>query len=69
VEAAAKIRIVAPNAKLLFLTQHESPDFVDAALRAGALGYVLKVDAGSELLEAAMAVIRGEQYISSRIRR
>jgi nitrogen-specific signal transduction histidine kinase/ActR/RegA family two-component response regulator len=69
VEAAAKIRIVAPNAKLLFLTQHESPDFVDAALRAGALGYVLKVDAGSELLEAAMAVIRGEQYISSGIRR
>ena len=69
VEAAAKIRTVAPNAKLLFLTQHDSPDFVRAALRAGALGYVLKVDVGSELLQAAMAVVRGEQYLSSGIRR
>jgi DNA-binding NarL/FixJ family response regulator len=69
VEAAAKIRIVAPNAKLLFLSQHDSPDFVEAALRAGALGYVLKVDAASELLQAAMAIVRGEQYISSGVRR
>jgi nitrogen-specific signal transduction histidine kinase/ActR/RegA family two-component response regulator len=69
VEAAAKIRAVAPNAKLMFLTQYDSPDFVRAALRAGALGYVLKVDAGSELLQAAMAVVRGEQYLSSGIRR
>jgi nitrogen-specific signal transduction histidine kinase/ActR/RegA family two-component response regulator len=69
VEAAAKIRAVAPNAKLMFLTQYDSPDFIRAALRAGALGYVLKVDAGSELLQAAMAVVRGEQYLSSGIRR
>jgi DNA-binding NarL/FixJ family response regulator len=69
VEAAAKIRAVAPNAKLIFLTQHDSPDFVSAAMRAGALGYVLKVDVGSELLQAAMAVVRGEQYLSSGIRR
>lgn len=69
VEAAAKIRAVAPNAKLIFLTQHDSPDFVNAALRTGALGYVLKVDAGSELLQAAMAVVRGEQYLSAGIRR
>ena len=53
VEAAAKIHAVAPNAKLMFLTQHDSPDFVRAALRAGALGYVLKLDVGSELLQAA----------------
>ena len=69
VEAAARIRALAPNAKLVFLTQHESPDFVAAAMRAGAAGYVLKVDAGSELLQAAMAVLRGEQYLSSAIRR
>ena len=65
VEAASKMRTAAPNAKILFLTQHDSPDFVRAALRAGASGYVLKVDVGSELLQAAMAVLRGEQYLSS----
>jgi CheY-like chemotaxis protein len=69
VEATAKIRSRVPNAKILFLTQHESSDFVEAALRAGALGYVLKVDAGKELLQAAIAVSRGEQYISSGVRR
>lgn len=68
VEAAAKIRTVAPDAKLLFLTQHESRDFVEAAMRAGAAGYVLKMDVGSELLQASLAVLRGEQYLSSGIR-
>ena len=69
VEAAARMRTVAPTARTLFLTQHDSPDFVRAALRAGALGYVLKVDAGSELLQAAMAILRGEQYLSSGVPR
>ncbi|NWG75423.1 MAG: response regulator [Rubrivivax sp.] len=69
VEAAARIRTLVPNAKLVFLTQHESPDFVLAAKRAGAAGYVLKVDAGSELLPAVKAVLRGEHYLSSTIRR
>ncbi len=69
VEAAARIHTIAPNAKVVFLTQHDSPDFVMAAMRAGALGYVLKVDAGNELLQAAMAAFRGEQYLSSGIRR
>jgi CheY-like chemotaxis protein len=68
VEATTRIRKVAPRAKVLFLTQHDSPDFVDAALRAGALGYVLKVDVGSELVQAATAVLKGEQYLSSGVR-
>jgi DNA-binding NarL/FixJ family response regulator len=69
VEAAARIRTEAPNTKILFLTQHDSPDFVRSALTAGAMGYVLKVDVGSELLQAVMAVFRGEQYLSSSVRR
>jgi len=68
VEAAARMRTVAPNAKILFLTQHDSPDFVEAALGVGAQAYVLKVDVGSELLQAVLAVFRGEQYLSSSVR-
>ena len=68
-ETAVRMHIVAPNAKMLFLTQHDSPDFVRAALRAGALGYVLKLDAGNELLQAVKAVLRGGQYISASVRR
>jgi len=69
VEAASRIRELASNARILFLSQYDSPDFVEAALRAGAQGYVLKIDAGTELLEAAKAILRGEQYTSSGIRR
>jgi signal transduction histidine kinase/CheY-like chemotaxis protein len=68
VEAAARMRKVAPKAKTLLLTQHDSPDFVEAALRAGAMGYVLKVDVGRELLRAATVVLGGEQYLSSGVR-
>lgn len=69
VEAASKIRMANPNAKILFLSHHDSPDLIGAALRAGAQGYVLKLDVGSELMHAVKAVLRGEQYISSGVRR
>jgi CheY-like chemotaxis protein len=69
VEAAARIRGVAPNAKIVFLTQYDSPDFVRAALKTGALGYVLKVDAASELLSASRAVLRGNVYLSAGLQR
>jgi signal transduction histidine kinase/CheY-like chemotaxis protein len=67
-EVAGRMQTIAPGCRLLFLTQYDSPDFVRAALRAGALGYILKTDAGSELLPGAMAVLRGDQYLSSGIR-
>ncbi len=69
IEVAGRIRTIAPNSKILFLTQYDSPDFVRAALKVGALGYILKVDVGSELLSAAAAVLRGDQYLSAGIRR
>jgi DNA-binding NarL/FixJ family response regulator len=56
------------SSKIIFLTQEPSAEVVEEALRAGAHGYVLKVDAGSELLAAMEAVRRGERYVSRRLR-
>ena len=39
---------------------------VQAALATGASGYVVKTDAGSELLTAVNAVLRGEQFVGRR---
>jgi len=64
IEAAAQIRVVAPNSKIVFLTAHSSSDIVHAALRTGALGYVLKEDAISELLPALKSVMSERQYLS-----
>lgn len=68
IEAARRIRQVAPSAKIIFLTQHADMDTARAALSTGAEGYVLKVDAGSELLPAIQAVLRGENFLSERLK-
>jgi len=69
IEAASRIRQVSPGAKIIFLTQNNDKEVVAAALITGAHGYVLKTDAGSELLTAVAAVLRGDEFISSGIKR
>jgi DNA-binding NarL/FixJ family response regulator len=54
------------SARTLFLSQNDDSEIVQAALSNGARGYVLKADAGRELLPAVQAVLRGERFISSR---
>ena len=65
---ANRIRQVAPSAKILFLTQNGDEDMVRAALRTGAQGYILKTDAGRELLTAMAGVLGGDDYVSSGIK-
>jgi CheY-like chemotaxis protein len=67
IEAARQIRKLSPNSKILFVSMDNSLDIVQVALGTGALGYVYKADAGSELLLAVEAVLRGERFISSGI--
>ena len=45
------------------------PAFAREAMRAGALGYVLKQSAGSELVEAVRAAAAGETYLNPEARR
>jgi DNA-binding NarL/FixJ family response regulator len=64
IEAARQIRKLVPSAKIIFLTQESSEDVVQEALSLGALGYVVKTRAGSDLLAAVEAVLEGKQYVS-----
>ncbi|HXY48532.1 MAG TPA: response regulator [Terriglobales bacterium] len=66
IEAARRIRRVSPHSTILFVSLLASADVVRAALETGARGYVFKTDARSELLTAVNAVLRGEQFVSSR---
>ena len=68
IEAENWLCQVAPGTKLLLLTQHSDAEIVKAALRNGAQAYVLKSDAGRELLPAIKAILRGEKFVSSGIR-
>src|SRR3954452_9889582 len=65
IEAARRIRTVSPESKILFVSQESSADVVQEVLRLGALGYVAKTDAGSELLTAVEAICEGRRFVSA----
>ena len=65
-EAARQIRKVSPDSKIIFLTSHNDPDLVEEALRIGAMGFVVKTDAGSDLLPAVAAVMRDQRFVRRR---
>ncbi len=65
IEAARRIRKLAPDSKIIFLSQESSADVAQEALRAGASGYVVKVDAGTELPAAIEAATHSKKFISA----
>jgi DNA-binding NarL/FixJ family response regulator len=67
IEAARRIRDISPASKIIFVSQENSPDLMREALATGAKGYVVKTDAGSELMIAINVVLRGEQFVSRRL--
>jgi DNA-binding NarL/FixJ family response regulator len=67
IKAARRIRILSPNSKILFLSEENSPEVAEAALEAGGAGYVVKSDAGRELLPAVKALSNGRRYLGARL--
>ena len=67
IEAARRIRKLSANSKILFVSQEVSSDVVQEALSTGASGYIVKTDAGSELLAGVDAALCGEVFVSSRL--
>src|ERR1700751_1317590 len=49
IEVARRIRALSPNSKIVFVTQEFSAEVVQEAFRVGALGYVIKTQAGVDL--------------------
>ncbi|MGC1903010.1 MAG: response regulator transcription factor [Candidatus Acidiferrum sp.] len=66
-EACRRIRKVSPRSKVVILSQESSPDVVEAALRLGAVGYLLKSDA-IDLPQALDAILHGAVFVSPRLK-
>jgi DNA-binding NarL/FixJ family response regulator len=66
-EAARQIRKISPQTKIIYLSQHDSLHMANEALKVGGHGYVSKMDANSELLEAVRSVRAGNRFVSQRI--
>ena len=63
--AARRIRKLAPESRIIFVSQESSPDVVQEALNLGARGYVAKTMVASDLLAAIDAVLEGRQFVSA----
>jgi DNA-binding NarL/FixJ family response regulator len=64
IEAALRLREAGSRARVIFLTVHEDLDFVEAALSAGAVGYVLKPAMVTDLVPAIRKALEGSIFIS-----
>lgn len=64
IEAARRIRKLAPVSKIIFVTQESSVDVVQVAADLGANGYVVKAQAGRDLVAAVEAVLSGKSFFS-----
>jgi len=68
IEAARQLRKDLPRTKLIILTMHGDPSYVEEAFRLGVSGYVLKSSALACLVESIDSVLRGKKYVSPSVR-
>ncbi len=66
-EAIQHIKSRYPDIKILVLTVHKTEEYVHAALKSGANGYVLKDDTSDELITAIKNIAAGKTYLSPSI--
>jgi DNA-binding NarL/FixJ family response regulator len=67
VDATVRILASSPLTRIVILSACDTSEHIVRALRAGALGYVLKESASGELVQAVLAVFAGERYLSQRL--
>ena len=65
-QATREIKAHAPDVDVLILSMHDDERYLFEALKAGAVGYVLKSEADHDLVDAVRAVGRGERVPDER---
>lgn len=63
-EAIPRMREASQRTAVVVLTMEDDPRFAQAAMRAGALGFVLKEAAEAELIDAVHAALEGRRYLN-----
>jgi DNA-binding NarL/FixJ family response regulator len=62
--AGQRLKQMMPPVKLIYLTMNMDPDLAAEAFRLGAVGYLVKNSAASELVHAIREVLRGSSYVT-----
>lgn len=67
IDLGKEIRTKRKDAKILFLSRHDKSEYIAEAKKLGSYGYVLKDEAGKDLVEACKFAIEGKYYLSPRL--
>ena len=67
IEATKQICEVCENTKVMILSMYHTNNYIQRARDAGAVGYLLKDSAGTELIAAIRALHAGKRYFSQKI--
>lgn len=67
VEACRQMRSSVPNTRVVMLTMHTDPETLSAALRAGAVGYLVKDCTTDEVAEAVRLAANGDTVLSPQL--
>ena len=68
-QVAEQLRATKCRTKILFLTIHEEPEYISAALSVGACGYVSKRHLANDLVPAIREVFDGRRFLSPALRK
>lgn len=64
IETTRQILEICPHTHIVILSMYHTEEYVQRAVNAGAIGYVLKEAAGNELVEAVRSLHAGKRYFS-----
>ena len=64
IETANRLKSIGSTTKIIFLTVHDDSDFVGAAFKSGAKGYVFKTRMATDLVNAVREVLAGGTFLS-----
>jgi NarL family two-component system response regulator LiaR len=67
IEATRRIKATSPNTQVLALSAYDDDEYVFPALKAGAMGYVLKTASPDKILDAIRSVARRQPFLDCRI--
>ncbi len=68
IELTKNIKVQAPNLPVLIVSMHDEGLYAERALRAGAMGYLMKQEAGEKVIQAIQRLLQGEIYLSDKIK-
>jgi DNA-binding NarL/FixJ family response regulator len=67
IELIKELKRTCPGLPVLVLSMHEEPHYAERALRAGAMGYIMKSEAAKKVIEGIRSVNAGQVFVSEKI--